>query len=646
MTYKLPHAASATERESRNSEVEQQKVSYQYSNLFAAAYGIKLLEQMPPAEAAPLDKSVNPAVEFQTIFDEVRAKMSTNLAYHAMNLDADIRGDTLGDLQALEDQLIDDPTLENISAYYDQLESVVEFAGSEKSVEEYWDLFANWDSSQVKNKSWGLFSDWKFALQAVAGPAATLIHRVSEEEFNNFHANGFPVTDDIFLQRSPFTRRRDTSLANMVDEGRLYMEDYSMLESIAGANPGAMSAEKRFMYSPRVLYALTNTRRPVLLPIAIQLRQNDRNPEHWDPIFVPHMPGAVNWGRYQLETRIPELEPSDYSWETAKIIARCANQMYHEMFKHLGQTHLLIESFIASTHRTLPSSHPVFAILKPHFLGTVNINHFARQVLISDTGLADRYASTKIEDFRAGAASSIRDQNLRDLYQPQDLESRDVDDLPYYPYRDDSLLLWDAIRQYAEEFLCIYYTDEDQFRRDMDTENGGELGRWWNELTQPLTLETANVTVAGLKLGKLEQLEDLYDVVTFIIYTSSVQHAAVNFPQGDYYTNVAANPATVSRPTPVPGNTNRDYFLETLPPKTQSLFQMNLMFVLSALQFTRLGKFADSDFTDTRVVSAVSNFQLALEDIEQTIVDRNASLWPALKYEYLRPSRIPQSANV
>lgn len=225
-----------------------------------------------------------------------------------------------------------------------------------------------------------------------------------------------------------------------------------------------------------------------------------------------------------------------------------------------------------------------------------------------------------------------------------DLANREVDALPYYPYRDDVVLLWDAIHTYVSDFLSEFYTSPSDLQLDMDTANGGELGDWWHELTSDLSL--GGGVLKGLNLGTMDSFDDLVNVVAFIIYTSSVHHAAVNYPQGHYYSNPLLCPATVSRPTPVPGNTNKAYYMEFLPPEFQATVQMNQMMVLVAFRFTRLGRFESDAFSDSRVEAAVSQFQANLADIRVAVDNRNAALPSSLKYSYLHPNNIPQSTNI
>ncbi|MBT5231378.1 MAG: hypothetical protein HOM11_14020, partial [Methylococcales bacterium] len=326
-----------------------------------------------------------------------------------------------------------------------------------------------------------------------------------------------------------------------------------------------------------------------------------------------------------------------------KTIVGNAHNIDHESAGHLGRAHLVTEVFILATNRQLPDNHPINAILQPHFEGTLHINDFARKTLINTGGQVDQYLAPVITEFVRKAAESVLATKLQDQLPLQNMQNRDVDDLPYYPYRDDAKALWGAIRQYTETFLDNYYDSDQDVLADLDIAAGGELGAWWQELTTTQVFENNNMP--GFDLGTLTTREELYDLVAYIIFNSSVQHAAVNYPQGDYFTSVALMPGTIARPTPVPGDANQDYYLESLPTKTLALAQTQLMKILTFFRHTQLGKF-DESFDDDQVFTATTNFTEDLLQIEAEIDARNEALPEAHRYTYLRPSNVPQSTNL
>lgn len=58
-------------------------------------------------------------------------------------------------------------------------------------------------------------------------------------------------------------------------------------------------------------------------------------------------------------------------------------------FGHRLNTHAAIEPFVIATNRQLSVLHPIYKLLHPHFRDTMNINAFARQILINGGGILE-----------------------------------------------------------------------------------------------------------------------------------------------------------------------------------------------------------------------------------------------------------------
>jgi hypothetical protein len=107
-----------------------------------------------------------------------------------------------------------------------------------------------------------------------------------------------------------------------------------------------------------------------------------------------------------------------------------------------------------ATMRNLPDSHPVYELLRRHFRYTLAINEGARQGLLAEGGVFDDFIATGGPDkgHLQLRKKGFLHWKLTDNKPRQDLERRGVLDpavLPYYPYRDDALALWDAIEEYV-----------------------------------------------------------------------------------------------------------------------------------------------------------------------------------------------------
>ncbi|MFN9861097.1 MAG: lipoxygenase family protein [Pseudanabaena sp.] len=466
------------------------------------------------------------------------------------------------------------------------------------NIQEYNDLF--WIISLPAISQY-FISNAEFARLRVAGFNPLMIQRV-----NTLDAK-FPVTEAQFQ-----SVLANDSLAAAGADGRLYLADYAELESIAGSN--FPNGKQKYINAPLVLFAIPKGKKS-LIPIAIQLGQ--------DPNTHPI-----------LEARADD-EPN---WLIAKTVVQIADANYHELISHLARTHLVIEPFVIATNRQLASNHPLYILLKPHFQGTLAINDAAQSGLISPGGTVDKLLAGTIGSARALSVHGVKTFNFNESLLPIALKKRGVDDpslLPDYPYRDDALLIWEAISTWVKNYLSIYYANDNDIFKD------AELQAWAQEI---ISDEGGRVTSFGQN-GQIRTLAYLIDAVTLLIFTGSAQHAAVNFPQGDLMTYAPATPLAgyTPAPTSTTGATEEDFFA-MLPAIDQAKSQLTMTYILGSVYYTTLGDYGNAYFTDDRIQQPLRDFQDDLKAIESTIKSRNEQR--ILDYSYLRPSRIPQSINI
>lgn len=395
------------------------------------------------------------------------------------------------------------------------------------------------------------------------------------------------------------------SLAQAMADGRLFLCDYKILE---GLEKSRFPVEK-YLYAPVALFVATRDGR--LLPVAIQCQQ----------------PGAE---------KNPVFTPGDgYNWRIAMTIVGMADGNVHEPVTHLGHTHLFMEPFALATERQFASRHPLGVLLRPHFAGTLHINHLAQKYLLADKGGVDRLCNGSIDSIRRTTVKEVQDYTFNEHMLPNTFVARkveDTDSLPNYPYRDDAMLYWEAIREWATDYLAIYY------RSDIDVQKDHELRNWCEEI-----LKEGQVADFG-ENGQISTLSYLADAVTMIIFTSSVQHAAVNFPQYDLMSYALCMPLAIygEAPTTKNGATENDY-LDILPPLELANLQMSLGYGLGSLYYTELADYPLLHFRDPRVVGPLRKFKRRIQDIGAEIHRRNRGRRP---YKFLIPEGIPQSINI
>ena len=230
---------------------------------------------------------------------------------------------------------------------------------------------------------------------------------------------------------------------------------------------------------------------------------------------------------------------------------------------------------------------------------------------------------------------------------PNQLKKRGVDDknkLPIYPYRDDALDIWNAIHEWVDGYLRLYYKNDQEVQYDLCLQHWG---------TEAVAYNGARVFDFGEQNGHILTLDYLIDAATLIIFTASAQHAAVNFPQKDIMSYMPAVPLAGYQPISIlkKDPVKEKEYLELLPPIKQAEGQLDLLYLLGSVYYTQLGDYEDNHFQDSAVQPILEKFHKNLHDIEAEITRRNKrrnkiSHQISYTYEYLLPSRIPQSINI
>lgn len=460
-----------------------------------------------------------------------------------------------------------------------------------------------------------------------------------------------------------------------------YMIDYQVMDTLIDndtvSDNDAFPPEqkRRYGYQPKALFAVANKE---LTPVAIQVQRG--------------LSKAM-------------VRPGDQKWEIAKFIFQNADLNYHQLVGHFGRTHLYMEAIAVSTGIALPRDiHPLSRLLRPHFEGTINITDFASTDLLNISpqsnhggvldhnitgtmasnikliaeevfGLYDK-ATLRLNPSLTRKVENLFNENIL----PRDLVTRGVGhyleetisvdpkggadlidivvyhahpgirpgvDLGFsYPYLEDSCQIWNAITDWVCRYVAAYYNSDD------DVQNDCELQAWAKTIVEGGKISGFGEYLNGHTLeGQIQTRSYLVQALSNIIFTASVQHSAVNFPQAQH---------TPSMPIGI----YHDFFeggsadvSDYLPNEAHFRAAMETASLLSASQYTTLGKYHENTsagkklrsvkdyFDNDQVNLALKQFIKTLEVIETHIEDRKGT-YGGQKYEYLLPSKIPQSVNV
>jgi arachidonate 15-lipoxygenase len=426
-------------------------------------------------------------------------------------------------------------------------------------------------------------------------------------------------------------------LAERLAGGHIYITDYTgddpnypTPKSIAGGSYD--SRLRKYLPKPRAFFCWRDIGIRDLgefIPIAIQLSSDDNS-------------------RFYT----PSDEEQD--WFYAKLCVQIADGNHHEMTTHLCRTHFAMEPFAIATARQLAEAHPLNVLLAPHFRFLIANNHLGRLQLVNPGGRVDDILAGSLAESLSITTDYYKNWDFLESSFPIDLKNRQVDDpkkLPHYPFRDDGLLIWNAVTKYVEKYLKYFYPNPE------DIENDTELQDWAKDLA----------TVANIKgmPEVIDQFSTLVDIVSNLIFTCGPLHSAINYTQLDYMGFVPNQPLaaysdakTLVDKTKDDGShkpVSEEQILKFLPPYKRTVDQLNTLYFLSAYRYDRLGyydrtyqdlyqKSTEEVFAETSINHIILEFQQELKLIGDEIDRRNSKR--LIKYSYFHPNLITNSISV
>lgn len=474
------------------------------------------------------------------------------------------------------------------------------------SIQAYRDLFRVIDLPAVAEN---FETDETFARYRVAGPNPMVIEGVTKRELDDLI--GHRITDQDL---NDILNTHGDSLERAGREGRLCVANY---KSLSTTDPVAVIGNS-FVTTPIAVFAEPLSGSQFIKPVAVQLGQDSVKSE-------------------LLLANTPDI----YRWQMAKTIVQVADAVHHELIAHLADTHLMMEAFSVATQRNLPEEHPLHKLLAPHFDGTNFINNQAANILILTGGQIDSAFANgqpaRLRSLQALAVGARFEFDFENMMPDVELKARKVDKLKIFPYRDDALLIWDAILSWASQYIDLYYPDDDAVKFD------AELAQWSEDLG-------ANAHVKNFKAPQTKAV--LVRTVAMIMFTTSAQHAAVNFPQQSDMTFAPAMAGHVFNEMPPveAGHATEKQWLGLMPSIRAAMGQLGLLYILGGVYYRRLGEYHSRDFPyfgtlDRKAAEALDAFRQELDAVE-TIITRRNKHRGAFAYTHLLPSNIPASINI
>ncbi|VVB00854.1 unnamed protein product [Arabis nemorensis] len=438
--------------------------------------------------------------------------------------------------------------------------------------------------------------------------------------------------------------RGNMSVYEALKKKRLFMLDYHDL-LLPYVNK-VRELDDTTLYASRTLFFLSDD--GTLRPVAIELtRPQNVNKPQWKKVFTPGYDATSCW-----------------LWNLAKAHVVSHDAGYHQLISHWLRTHCCMEPYIIAANRQLSAMHPIYRLLHPHFRYTMEINARARQSLINAGGIIETC-------FWPGKYSLELSSDVYDKLWRFDMEGLPADlirrglavedetaeyggvrlTIPDYPFANDGLMLWDALKEWVTNYVNHYYPDARLIILD------NELQEWWSEVR--------NIGHGDKKdepwWPVLKTQDDLIDVVTTIAWVASGHHAAVNFGQygyGGYFPN---RPTTARRKMPVEEPTQEELkefyeepekvLLKTFPSQKQATQVMVILDLLSTHSPDEeyVGEKPEASWVNDPVVyAAYERFKYRIQCLERVIDEKNVNVdlknragAGVVKYELLKPISEP-----
>jgi arachidonate 15-lipoxygenase len=410
------------------------------------------------------------------------------------------------------------------------------------------------------------------------------------------------------------------TIEQAIKQNRIYVSDFAALHDAVASSTAPGWQKGQHLMAPIALYVKRDDF-PGLQPVAIQLNQT---------------PDSQVYLAYQ-----GQQPGKQYQWLMAKIFLQSADVNLNQVVNHLALTHLIEEAFALATYRRLAWQHPLYSLLTKHFAALLVINQLGVLTLVNSTGIVQQILEGGLSGSLQLIENAYKDWTFDDMDFPENLKKRGVDSkdlLPYYPYRDDGMLIWSHLGKYVKEYLDFYYLSDD------DVINDYELQGWAAQLSG------ASDDAAGKVPGfpkKIEAREQLWGIVRRIIWTAGPQHAAVNFPKIEF-TAFIPNATGATYTPPVEGNVDEAALLRLLAPKQETGVQVKTSYSLAGYHYDQLLNY-DLCNEDGSQAIVKKYYQQLVTEVRGEIVARNkqrAEQVGLVVYPYFLPENIPNSTSV
>lgn len=426
--------------------------------------------------------------------------------------------------------------------------------------------FFNFDSNNI----W--ISDKDFALRTLQGPSPQNIRKIKKDDWILSK-----ISNDLLIE---LTGINDLDLIYT----ELYIVDYSIFEGLKPKNNFPIGA-------PQALF-FQDVNKEILIPIAISITKEDDN------LYTP-------------------LD-SEEAWIYAKLSFLQNEVLYMPLINHVVESHLWMDPIVISTDFYLHKKHPIHNLLYSHLKGNFAINKLAYLLLLKPKAFFDQFSQYTNSGTCKILKKGFEEFTINKKILPKDIKIRGVENIKYYPYRDDALLIWEALSNYVENYLDLFYTTENEISSDE------YLNKWRRNVEQELNI-SSDVS-----------LPILLTTILFNIYDHNIHQNSLL----EHYTNpFIATPLLGN----VPQNKNEitEAFLFESHADVKS--KIGLAFLIKIIT-AQTEVFSAEKFNSLPLNKPANDLQESFARIENTILNRNKNR--IKPYTSVLPSKVDNSIKI
>ncbi|XP_046850359.1 polyunsaturated fatty acid 5-lipoxygenase-like isoform X2 [Xenia sp. Carnegie-2017] len=459
----------------------------------------------------------------------------------------------------------------------------------------------------TSNKRWQ--QDDVFTMQRLAGLNTMSLKKMTIKDFEADYVN---KNYDWNAAVKRATQENGGSFIKMIHTSRVFWIEYKLLHNIptqhdASKHDETVHRELRNFSSPFCAFVIAKeNNEKKLKPVACQM---------------------------DFSSDADVYSPVDGSkWLLAKMEVQQTDFTYEVFVEHLTKTHVLMEPICVVWRSTMSVYHPLGQIFQWHCRGVLTVNSLALPNLLS-TEFAVGFTGVMEIVRRAYKDVSWDVTDFEKNLQKRGVDKKD--ELPYFPYRDDGLLVWREVEKFATEYVYLYY------QNDLDVRKDRELQNFANKLTAEGTGSKNGKGMLKKFPSRIETISELIDVVKRIVFIAA-QHSTVNYPTS-YYGGFVPNMSTKLYDDPrVPP---KEFGFHTLPQVHVATSQVGNTLSLGSLRYDVFLDYADK-LKDNRAKAVVKKYHSKLiGDVNKEITDRNTARLKAGKfvYPYFLPKWITNS---